>query len=218
MSVRSSGPRACSRPSTLIPTSTPASIASRDLAGVERFDRGRHLGHLPAEARAERAVVGLHLVADQLGFLGDELQLLDVELRGHDSAPCRDRLSLGVVGDHDCPPQRLADLDPGLRACRATKLDRAPHGLHRSLELLVDERGIGLREVAQMHRVRHLAELLVCSAGEIEWISSARKGVNGASSAAVSSRHRRRVANASRSPSQKRRRESRTYQLESSST
>ena len=42
--------------------------------------------------------------------------------------------------------------------------------------------------------------------------------MNGASSAAVSSRQWRRVAKAARSPSQKRRRESRTYQLESSST
>ena len=42
--------------------------------------------------------------------------------------------------------------------------------------------------------------------------------MNGASIAAVSSRQWRRVAKAARSPSQKRRRESRTYQLESSST
>ena len=42
--------------------------------------------------------------------------------------------------------------------------------------------------------------------------------MKGASSAAVSSRQWRRVAKAARSPSQKRRRESRTYQLESSST
>ena len=38
--------------------------------------------------------------------------------------------------------------------------------------------------------------------------------MNGASSAAVSSRQWRRVAKAARSPSQKRRRESRTYQFE----
>ncbi len=42
--------------------------------------------------------------------------------------------------------------------------------------------------------------------------------MNGASSFAVSSRQWRRVANAARSPSQNRRRESRTYQFESSST
>ena len=41
--------------------------------------------------------------------------------------------------------------------------------------------------------------------------------MKGASIAAVSSRQWRRVAKAARSPSQKRRRESRTYQLESSS-
>ena len=42
--------------------------------------------------------------------------------------------------------------------------------------------------------------------------------MKGASSAAVSSRQWRRVAKAARSPSQKRRRERRTYQLDSSST
>ena len=44
------------------------------------------------------------------------------------------------------------------------------------------------------------------------------KGVNGARSCAVVSRHSRRVAKAAPSPSQKRRRERRTYQFERSST
>ena len=51
-----------------------------DVDGVERLDRGGDLGHALAEAGAERAVVGLDRVADQVGLFGDEVELLDVEL------------------------------------------------------------------------------------------------------------------------------------------
>ena len=73
-------PSVWSSPSTLIPTRRRRLDHLGDVGGVERLDRGGDLRHLLAEAGAERAVVGLDRVADQLGLLGDEVELLDVEL------------------------------------------------------------------------------------------------------------------------------------------
>ena len=123
------------------------------MVGVERRDRGRDLRHLLAEARAERAVVGLHRVADQLGLLGDELELLDVELGADEVGEALDRRALGLGGDDHRPAQRLAHLHLRLGAGGAAELDRAPDRLHPGLELGVGERLVRLREVAQVDRV-----------------------------------------------------------------
>ena len=86
---------------------------------------------------------------------------------GHDRGARRDRLSLGVAGHDNRPAQRLTDLDRGLRARRAPQLDRAPNGLDRSLERLVDERAVGLGEVEQMNGVRLHAEFLRLAARQV---------------------------------------------------
>ena len=139
-----------------------------DVGGVERLDRGGDLRHALAEARAERAVVGLDRVADQVGLLGDEVELLDVELGGDEVGAGLDRLALGVVGDDHGAAQRLAHLRLRLGAGGAAELDREADRLHRRLELGVGERRVGLGEVAQVDRVGQLAELLGLAAGEVE--------------------------------------------------
>ena len=133
----------------------PAGDRLGDRGRVERLDRGGHLGIRLAEAGAERSVVRLHLVAHQLGLLGDELELLDVQLSGRPASPePLDRLPLGAAGDDHRLAQRLADLDPGLGARRPAQLDRAAHRLHAGLELAILERGVGLGEVEQVNGVR----------------------------------------------------------------
>ena len=108
-----------------------------DVVGVERRDRLGDLRHRLAEARAERAVVGLQRVGAELVGLRDEAQLLDVELLAHDLAEALDRLALAARGHDDGLVQRLADLD--LRG--AARREPEAHGLardrHRLLERLV---------------------------------------------------------------------------------
>ena len=63
-------------------------------AGSSAATRRRDLRHPLAEARAERAVVRLHLVGAELVGLLDEAQRLDVELVAHDVGEALDRLAL----------------------------------------------------------------------------------------------------------------------------
>ena len=116
-----------------------------DVDRVERLDRGGDLRHALAEAGAERAVVGLDRVADQVRLLGDEVELLDVELGRDQVGAGLDRRALGVVGDDHGAAQRLAHLGLGLGAGGAAELDREAHRLHRRLQLGVGERRVGAR-------------------------------------------------------------------------
>ena len=113
---RSSAVSGWSWPSTATPTVRPSRSAVADVRGVERRDRGRDLRHRLAEARAERAVVGLDLVGAELVGLLDEAQRLDVELLAHDLGEPLDRRALAPGGDDDGLVQRLADLDLRLAA------------------------------------------------------------------------------------------------------
>ena len=160
--MTSSGPRVCSSPSTLIPTSPPFGHHLGDVGGVERLDRGGDLRHALAEAGAEGAVVGLGRVADQLRLVADEVELLDVELGGDEVGAGLDRRALGVVGDDHRAAQRLAHLGLRLGAGGAAELDREAHRLHRRLQLGVGERRVGLGVVAQVDRVGQLAGLRQC--------------------------------------------------------
>ena len=128
--LMSSAVRVCSLPSIAIPTSAPASSCSATPAGVERLNRGGDLGHALAEARAERAVVRLDPVGDELGLAVDEVELLDVQLGGDHLGEALDRRTLGVGGDHHGLAQRLAQLHLRLGAGRAAQLDRAADDLH----------------------------------------------------------------------------------------
>ncbi len=96
--------------------------------------RGGDNRHLLAEARAERAVVGLDLDLAELVGVGDEAQLAHVELVAHDLGHAQDRLALGRGGDHDGGLQRLAQLDLRLRARREAQCHGLAGDRHRLLE------------------------------------------------------------------------------------
>ena len=144
----------------MIPTSPPSADRRGDVGGVERRDRGRDLRHVLAEARAEGAVVGLDRVADQLALVGDEVELLDVELGGDQVGAGFDRRALGVVGDDHGAAQRLAHLRPwpAARAARPSSTVSRTASI-AGLQLGVGEGRVGRREVAQVDRVVALAEL-----------------------------------------------------------
>src|SRR3954454_10683278 len=137
----------------------------RDAARVESLHGRRHLRHVLAEAGAERAVVGLHPIGDELGLGLDEVELLDVELGGDDLREALDGLALGVGGDHDRLAEGLAELDLGLGAGGASQLHRAADRIHSSFELLIDQVLPDIWEVAEMNRVgvgiRPLADRLL---------------------------------------------------------
>ena len=73
---------------------TVAPLAQRggDVARVQAGDRGGHHRHLLAEAGPQRPVVGLDLDLAQLVGLGDEPELVDVELVADDLRQPLDRL------------------------------------------------------------------------------------------------------------------------------
>jgi hypothetical protein len=95
-----------------------AAVAQRagDVLGVERLDRRRHLRHQAAEPRPERAVVGAHVVRAELVGLGDEAQLLDVELVEHHGRQSFDRRALVARRDDHGGAQRLAHLELAVAA------------------------------------------------------------------------------------------------------
>ena len=117
----------------------PAAVAqrSRDVLRVERGDRRRRLRHSPAEARAERPVVRLDLVAAELVGGGDEAQPLDVQLVANDRLETLDRRPLASARDDDRLAQGLAVADLRLGSRRPTEADRLAGGGHRELELRV---------------------------------------------------------------------------------
>ena len=130
----------------------PASLAhrARRVLGVERRHGSRHLRHLLAEARTERAVVGLELdAALELVRGRDVAHRLHVELLAHEVVEALDGRALAVGRDHHGLAQRLAHLHLGLRARGAAKLDRLPCHVHVPLELLVA--GSRLRIVGEVH-------------------------------------------------------------------
>ena len=138
-----------------------------DTADLERLDGGRHLGHLLTEPRTERPVVGPDPVGDQLRFGVNEVELLDVELRGDDVESLDRRRSVSEATT-TALRKWLAQLHLCLRPGRAAEFDRAPHRVHALLEL-PDERLVHL-EVAEVDRVRVLARPL--SAGCSSAVSS----------------------------------------------
>ena len=126
---------------------------------VEPLDRRRDLRHGPAEARAERAVVRLHPVGDEVRLLADELELLHVQLGADDVAQPLDLLALAAGGDDHRLAQRLSHLHLRGRARRAAQLDRAQRGLDAGLELGVAPVRLGRREVGEMDRFARGAQV-----------------------------------------------------------
>ena len=157
---------------------------------VERRDRGGHLRHVLAEARAERAVVGLDLEAPQLVGLRDVADRLHVQLVGEQRLEALDRLALAVGRHHDRLAQRLAHLQLGVRPGGAAQLDRVAHHLHVPLELLVAR--ARLREVAQVHRGLAAVEVLVDRVGNER--GQRREQLGDRDQAVVQHRERGRVA------------------------
>ena len=173
-----------------------------------------------AEARPERAVVGLDLVADQLGLLGHEVELLDVELGADELGEPLDRRALGV-GRRRPPPCASGWRTFTFAWARAA---RPSSTVRRAASIAASssgsrERLVGLGEVARGGPSRAVGEVSASPPDEVgvDLVGDERgergeqlRGLERGSGAAS----RRRP----RSPSQKRRRERRTYQLESSST
>ena len=161
-----------------------------DVRGIERGDRGRHLRHVLAEARAERAVVGLDLVGAELVGLRDVAQLLDVELAEHDVLEPLDRRALGAGGHHDGLAQRLAHAELGLAAGGQPEPHGLAHDAHRDLELDVARADLG--EVAQVDARLGAVEVVVDLVGDER--AERRQQVGDADQAAVQRPERGRVA------------------------
>jgi len=147
-----------------------------DVGGVERLDRGRDLGHPLAEAGAEGAVVGLRRVADQLGLVADEVQLLDVELGGDELGAGFDRRPLGTLATITGAAQRLGTFAfAWARAARPSSTVSRTASIAR-LEVGIGEPGVDRGEVAQVDGVGQPARLPSEPPARLRWISSARKG------------------------------------------
>ena len=147
-----------------MPTRRSVAQRVRHVRRLERGHRGRHLRHVPAEARAERAVVRLDLVRAQLVGLRDEAQLLDVQLALDEVRELLDRGALGAGGHHHRGPQRLADAELGLAARGQAEAHGLAHDAHRDLELEVPRAGLG--EVAQVHARLGAVEVVVDLVGQ----------------------------------------------------
>jgi hypothetical protein len=105
---------------------TTLALAQRggDVRRVEGGHGGRHRRHLRLPKRGpEAAVVGLDLDPPELVGLGDEAKLADVELVADELVEPLDRRALASGRDHDRGPQRLADLQLRLAACRQPEPD-----------------------------------------------------------------------------------------------
>ena len=135
-----------------------------DVRRVERRDRRRDLRHRLAEARAERAVVGLDLVGAELVGLGDVADLLDVELVAHDVGEPVERRALAVRGDDHRGAQRLAHLELGLRTRAQPEADRLARHAHVELERLVALTGD--RKVLEVDAVLGAVEVVVDLVGD----------------------------------------------------
>ena len=144
--------RAPRAPSTSIVTSSPRSKAAATARRVERRDRRRDLGHARAEARAERAEVGLHLVRGQLLRLLHVGDPLHVQLVEHLVLEPLDRGRSRSSATTTASRSGWRTLTLAWLRARAAELDRAARDGHVELELPVDQRLVGLREVAQVHR------------------------------------------------------------------
>ena len=208
-SSRSSASSSWSCPSTLMPT--PAAVAQRvgDVGGVERGDGGRHLRHVLAEARAERAVVGLDLVGAELVGLRDEAQLLDVEL-GLDDAP---RAARSPRARRRPPPPRRRAAAGARRAwpargrpARAARSRARRPSRPRARRRAGRPRGsrTGGRSAPSRRGCRRSRRRRTGRTAPAAWPPSTRQVCS--------------VPKAAGSPSQKRARERRTYQFERSST
>ena len=160
------------------------------MRGIERRDRGRHLRHVLAEARPERAVVRLDLVGAELVGLRDVAQLLDVQLAEHDVLEPLDRRPLGAGRDHDGLAQRLAHAELGLPAGGEPEPHGLAHDAHRDLEL--DVARADLREVAQVDARLGAVEVVVDLVGDER--AERRQQVRDADQAAVQRPERGRVA------------------------
>ena len=161
-SRRSSAPSSWSLPSIAIPTCPPSRSAAAACARIERGHGRGDLRHLLAEARPERAVVGLDVVGAELARLGDEAQLLDVELLAHDPPEPLDRRALVARGDDDGGAQRLADLRPGSRG--QPEPDRLARDGHRGLQRDVPLARLG--EVGEVHAVERSVQVLEDRVGD----------------------------------------------------
>ena len=135
------------------PTPSPAASSAGHLVAGQGPDRGGHLRHGLTEARAQGAVVGLHLVADQLAARVDELQLLDVELLGDHVGQAGRRLPLGPGHGHHDAARGWRVLS--LYACRAAR----PRLTTRRAAFMRKERSSSMRDyihlgpVAEVHRL-----------------------------------------------------------------
>ena len=197
-------------PSIETPTAPPSRSVAAAWAGSSAATAAATCGMCLPKRGPERAVVRLQLPRAELVGLGDEAQPLHVELLEHEVLEALDRLALAVGGDDDRLGQRLAHLDLRLRARRAAELDRLARDRHRLLERPRRARRVGLRVVAEVHRRLGAVEVLVDRVGDER--DQRREQLR------TLTRHSRSVANAATSPSQKRRRERRTYQFDRSST
>ena len=212
--------RACERSSY----SPGVELLARDLhdaVGAElvvaRRERRAHLLHLRAETRAERAEVRHDLLLDEALEVGRRGHGLDVELARDLAAERRERLeAAGVAAGHDRGRERLAHAQLGLGARAVPELADRAHVGHRrraGRPRCAPRRPRDSRPGAP-RRARPAPQP---RATRLSHISSVRNGVTGpmirrhCTSAWCS------VANAARSPSQKRWRERRTYQFERSS-
>ena len=151
-------------PPTSIATVSPSRRAAAARAGVQPGHGGRDHRHLLAEARSERAVVGLDLDLAELVGLRDEAQLAHVELVADDLGQPLDRLALGAGGHHDRGVQRLAQLDLRLAACGQAEAHGLARDRHRVLER--DVALAGDREVAQVHARLGAVEVLIHLVGD----------------------------------------------------
>ena len=90
------------------PDRPPLPHRRRDVGGVETGDGRCHERHLLAEARPQRAVVGLDLELSELVRLRDEAQLADVQLVADQPGEPVDRRALVTGRDDHRRAERLA--------------------------------------------------------------------------------------------------------------
>ena len=194
-----------------MPTGRSPLAAAARRVGIEPLDRGGHLRHRLAEARAERPVVRLHAVGDQLGLLGDELELPHVQLGTHDVARAA-RSRRARRRSRRSRPWRAAGASSSSRR-------RGPRGRARSPAAAAwtpaSSSGSPTRPSAR-GEVREVDRIAVAGQVAVDLVGHERHERR--EHPPTSTRQWRSVPSAARSPSQKRRRERRTYQLESVST
>ena len=152
---------------------------SRARKPLDRLGRGLHV---LAELLAEDAEVGLGRVLDELLLVVAEDDALDVELVAEDLLHLHEHRALRrVARDEVDGREGLADLEVVLHAEGAAHRDRVPHRGHLALELLVAQRGLVSRPVAEVHGLG-----LSLGRARLRQISSVMKGMKGA--ATVTSR------------------------------